>query len=44
MKKLWLAMSVSALCAANVHASEWGYEGAHGLSIGVRYLRCALLV
>ncbi|EKO3376623.1 carbonic anhydrase [Vibrio fluvialis] len=30
MKKLWLAMSVSALCAANVHASEWGYEGAHG--------------
>lgn len=30
MKKLWLAMSVSALCAASVQASEWGYHGEHG--------------
>lgn len=44
MKKLWLAMSVSALCAANVHASEWGYEGAHGPEHWGADLRCALLV
>lgn len=30
MKTLGLAMAVSALCAVNAHASEWGYEGEHG--------------